>query len=57
VAKDDKKKKKGNGHEDVVDLAARIGARPSQSEQTPREAGPPAEPPPPPPAPTRLDGR
>ncbi|MEK6226996.1 MAG: hypothetical protein AABM40_11990 [Chloroflexota bacterium] len=56
MAKDDKKKKKGNGQEDVVDLAARIGARPPQSEQTPPEAGPPAEPPPPPPAPTRLDG-
>jgi hypothetical protein len=55
VAKDDKKKKKGTGHEEVVDLAARIGARPSQSEPRPPEAGPPAEPPPPP-APTRLDG-
>ena len=56
MAKDDKKKKKGNGHEDVVDLAARIGARPAQPEPTPPEAGPPVEPPPPPPPPTRLDG-
>src|SRR4029077_10954341 len=54
VAKDDKKKNKGtpSGHDDVVDLAARIGARPSSSpEPTPPEAGPSAEPPPPP---TRL---
>jgi hypothetical protein len=54
VAKDDKKKKKHSGEEDVVDLAARIGARPSPSEPTP-----PPEPRPsdePPPTPTRLDG-
>jgi hypothetical protein len=54
VAKDDKKKKKGQGHDDVVDLAARIGARQSPSEPTPPEPGPPEEPAPPPP--TRLDG-
>ena len=48
--KDDKKKQKG--HEDVVDLAARIGARQSQPEPTP--AVPPDETPPP--TPTRLDG-
>jgi hypothetical protein len=53
VAKDDKKKKKG--HDEVVDLAARIGARQSQPEPTPpAKAAPPDEPPPPPP--TRLDG-
>jgi hypothetical protein len=56
VAKDDKKKEKRTGHEDVVDLAARIGARPSSPEPPPAEAGPSAEPPPPPPPPTRLDG-
>jgi hypothetical protein len=55
VAKDDKKKKKGTEHEDVVDLAARIGARPSPSAPPP-EVSPSAEPPPPPPPPTRLDG-
>jgi len=52
VAKDDKKKNKGA--DDVVDLAARIGAR-----QTPEKATPPEPPPPPaapPPPPTRLDG-
>jgi len=57
VAKDDKKKKKGpgEGHDEVVDLAARIGARQSSPEPTPApEAAPPDEPPPPPP--TRLDG-
>jgi hypothetical protein len=54
VAKDEKKKKKGQGHDEVVDLAARIGARQSSSEPTPPEPGPPDEPPPPPP--TRLDG-
>ena len=48
--KDDKRKQKG--HEDVVDLAARIGARQSQPEPTP--AVPPDETPPP--TPTRLDG-
>jgi hypothetical protein len=51
VAKDDKKKKKG--HEEVVDLASRIGARPSQPEPTSPEAVAPAEPQPPP---TRVDG-
>jgi hypothetical protein len=51
VAKDDKKKKKG--HEEVVDLAARIGARQSAPEPTPPEVAPPVEPPP---TPTRLDG-
>ena len=53
MAKDDKKKKKGEGHEEVVDLAARIGAR-----QSSPEPAPPPDPPvdqPPPPA-TRLDG-
>lgn len=52
MAKDDKKKKKA--HEEVVDLAARIGAR-----QTAPEPPPPAEPAAPrepPPPPTRLDG-
>jgi hypothetical protein len=53
VAKDDKKKKKGQGLEDVVDLAARIGARQSSPEPTPPEAPPADEPPP---TPTRLDG-
>ena len=57
MAKDDKKKKKDQGHEDVVDLAARIGARQSPPEPA---ATPPAdqpdEPAPPPPPPTRLDG-
>ena len=57
MAKDDKKKKKGTGHDEVVDLAARIGARQSPPESTPPEAAPPDEPPPPPPPPTtRLDG-
>jgi hypothetical protein len=56
VAKDDKKKKKGTEHEDVVDLAARIGARSSSPEPAPPEASPTVEPPPPPPPPTRLDG-
>jgi hypothetical protein len=54
VAKDDKKKKKQSDQEDVVDLAARIGARPS-----PSEPAPPPEPrssDEPPPTPTRLDG-
>ena len=51
MAKDDKKKNKG--HEDVVDLAARIGARQS-TDAPPPEVAPPAAPPPPPP--TRLDG-
>ena len=55
MAKDDKKKKKGQPHEDVVDLAARIGARQSPPEPPPpTRADTPAEPPPPPP--TRLDG-
>ena len=54
MAKDDKKKKKGTQHEDVVDLAARIGARPPASEPTPPPAPPVDEPPAPPP--TRLDG-
>jgi hypothetical protein len=54
VAKDDKKKKKQPAQEDVVDLAARIGARPSPSEPTPLpEPRPSGEPPP---TPTRLDG-
>jgi hypothetical protein len=53
VTKDDDKKKKG--HEEVVDLAARIGARQSPPGPTPPEAVPPREPSPPPP-PTRLDG-
>jgi hypothetical protein len=55
VSKEDKKKQKAReeqkGHEEVVDLAARIGAR--QPQPTPPEAAPPPEPPPPP---TRLDG-
>jgi hypothetical protein len=50
--KDDKKKKKE--HEDVVDLAARIGARQSEPEPTPPKAVPPDDAPPP--TPTRLDG-
>jgi hypothetical protein len=53
VAKDDKKKNKDKGQEEVVDLAARIGARQSPPEPTPPEPTPPAAPPPPP---TRLDG-
>jgi hypothetical protein len=55
VAKDDKKKKKGPVHEDVVDLAARIGARPSAPEPTPPPVPRPSDVPPPP-TPTRLDG-
>ncbi len=55
MAKDDKKKKKESAHEDVVDLAARIGARPSAPEPTPPPEPPPADTPPPHP-PTRLDG-
>jgi len=54
VAKDDEKKKK-QGHDEVVDLAARIGARQSPPEPTSPEAVPPQEPSPPPP-PRRLDG-
>jgi hypothetical protein len=50
VTKDDKKKKKGD---EVVDLAARIGARQPAPDPTPSEAAPPEGPPPPP---TRLDG-
>jgi hypothetical protein len=49
MAKDDKKKKKG---EEVVDLAARIGARPSPEEQPPPK---PAEPSPPEPPAARHD--
>ena len=56
MAKDDKKKKKGEGHEDVVDLAARIGARQASPEPTPPGADVPEAPVPPPPPPTRLDG-
>jgi hypothetical protein len=52
VAKDDKKKKKV--HEDVVDLAARIGARQTTPDARPPEPTLPVEPPPP--TPTRLDG-
>ncbi len=54
MAKDDKKKKKGPEHEEVVDLAARIGARQSSPEPAPPPAAPQDQPPPP--APTRLDG-
>ena len=54
MAKDDEKKKK-QGHDEVVDLAARIGARQSPPEPTSPEAVPPQEPSPPPP-PRRLDG-
>jgi hypothetical protein len=54
VAKDDKKKKKQPAQEDVVDLAARIGARPSPSEPTPLPEPRPSDEPPP--TPTRLDG-
>jgi hypothetical protein len=56
VVKEDKKKKKGSetAHEDVVDLAARIGARPASPGPTPPEPPPSDEPPPP--RATRLDG-
>ena len=54
MAKDDEKKKK-KGPDEVVDLAARIGARQSTPEPTPPQTAPPREPSPPPP-PTRLDG-
>ncbi len=54
MAKDDKKKKKEEGHEEIVDLAGRIGARQSSPEPAPPPT-PPADQPPPP-APTRLDG-
>lgn len=55
MVKDDKKKKKGkdSSHEEVVDLAARIGAR--QSPQSPPEVPRTPAPAPPPPL-TRLDG-
>jgi hypothetical protein len=53
MAKDDKKKNKDKAHEDVVDLAARIGARQSPADATPPEAAPPEAPPPPT---RRLDG-
>ena len=53
MTKDDKKKKKEPGHDDVVDLAARIGARQSPAEPPPPATAPPVEPPP---AQTRLDG-
>ena len=60
MAKDDKKKQKGRdqkGPEDVVDLAARIGARPPGAEPTPPEVTPAQEPPPPPDVPPmRFDG-
>jgi hypothetical protein len=56
VAKDDKKKKKGQGSEEVVDLAARIGARQPAPEPPPAAPTPPQEPPAPPPPTTRLDG-
>jgi len=52
MAKDDDKKKK-KGPEEVVDLAARIGARPTPPE--PAKPVPPAEPAQPPAPPTRLD--
>jgi hypothetical protein len=58
VAKDDKKNKKGQETkrpEEVVDLAARIGARQAPPEPTPPEVTPPQEASPPLP-PTRLDG-
>jgi hypothetical protein len=57
VAKDDKKSQKGRdkGHEGVVDLAGRIGARPPAPQPQPPDVSPPREPTPPP-APTRLDG-
>ena len=56
MAKDDKKKKKGT--EEVVDLAARIGARQPAPDPVPSPPPPPppARPEPPPPTPTRLDG-
>jgi hypothetical protein len=54
VAEDEKKKKKkGHGHDDIVDLAARIGARQSPAEPAPPEPAPPNQPPP---TQTRLDG-
>ena len=53
MTKDDKKKDKGPGHEDVVDLAARIGARQSPPEPPAPATARPVEPPP---AQTRLDG-
>ena len=55
MAKDDKKKKKG-GHEEVVDLAARIGARQASTEPRTPPASATPSPPQPPPPPTRLDG-
>jgi hypothetical protein len=56
VAKDDKKKDKKKGHEEVVDLAARIGARQSAPEPPPAAPTPPEERLSPHPPPTRLDG-
>jgi hypothetical protein len=54
VAEDEKKKKKkGHGHDDIVDLAARIGARQSPAEPAPPEPAPSNQPPP---TQTRLDG-
>lgn len=55
MAKDDKKKKKGPVHEEVVDLAARIGARPAAPEPPPAPDPRPSDEPPRP-TPTRLDG-
>jgi hypothetical protein len=54
VAKDDKKNKKGPGNDEVVDLAARIGARQSPTDPAPPAPAVPDEPPPPPT--TRIDG-
>jgi hypothetical protein len=55
----DKKKKPSEGPEEIVDFAARIGARQPAASPTPPKSEPPVEPPPPPAPdapPTRLDG-
>lgn len=57
MAKNDKKKDKTKVHEEVVDLAARIGARqPAPEPPPPAAPTAPLEPPSPPRPPTRLDG-
>ena len=55
MPKDDEKKDKKKGqHDEVVDLAARIGAKPTPPEEPPAKA-PPPKPSEPTPPPTRLD--
>jgi hypothetical protein len=53
MAKEDKKKKKG--HEEIVDLASRIGARREPETAPPKKEEPPPPPPPAEPPATRFD--